>query len=280
VHSPTAGIYGEKKVQFNITALGYVEKMEYIDWSSDRLIWMRLCTWCTGYGNIQKSMKAFKDGAHNITIKATDYFGQVKDENIVFSVDSIKPKISKTLPVRNKVTNGSGFYIRYTENNLKEVSISLNAAEGVPKTVLENCNEPGKNKECTVDLDLSDYDGQEVEYYFSVSDYVRSVDSKPTIIKVDTTSPVLTVTKPEEGITYGKKVPFNISVTEKVAALQYYDFNEVSPRWRNLCKGCNEYGVSTQRLRAFSEGTHNLLIKATDYAGNTDEETVQFTTDY
>jgi len=271
--------YGNKKVKINISIVnnsGNVE-LSYIDWQDKKPDWKVLCRDCDEYGNSREKTKNFNDGFHNLTFKGEDDFGNIKEKNINFFVDSKEPKISKTLPGKNKVTNGSNFYIKYTEDNLKEVSVNWN-----PVQVLASCNESGKNKECFVDLNLSAYDGSWIEYYFNVSDYVRSVISKETRVKVDVTFPILNVNLPENKTgneSYGRKVPFNITISEEVL-LEYIDLQDASPRWRRLCSNCDEYGNSREKTKSFKRGAHDLLIRAVDEAGNSDIEEKSFEVDF
>ena len=191
--------------------------------------------------------------------------------NISLFVDSRNPKISRVLPKRGRVTNGSNFYIKYTENNLKEVLVSWN-----PVKLLDDCIESGRNKKCYIDLNLSSYDGQYVDFWFNVSDSIRSVKSRDIRVLVDTTSPDLKVNSPENKTGgYGRKVPFNISVSEDVL-LEYYDESNFKPRWRRLCSRCDEYGFDRIRMKSFKKGIHKVLIRAVDKAGNSDVEKVVF----
>jgi len=277
INSPFEKIYSERGIVFNIT-LTKEAKLEYKNWNDNTLKWKTLCSNCNEYGESRIKRKSFSEGEYNITIRATDDVGQVKEENILFSVDSKKPKISKTLPKRNSFTNGSDFYIKYTEDNVKNVSITIQGSEiQVYPVDISKCVESKKYTECFVDLNLSDYDGQSIEYWFEVSDYVRDVSSRKTKVKVDTTSPVLTVNSPENNLTYGRKVVFNISVSEDVK-IEYID-NSAS-RWKRLCSNCDEYGESRKKTKSFKRGVHDILIRATNKAGNIDIKEINFDVDY
>ncbi|MBU1020714.1 MAG: hypothetical protein KJ847_05815 [Firmicutes bacterium] len=272
INSPFEEIYPERGIVFNVT-MTRDAKLEYINWNDNVPRWRTLCRSCDEYGESRIKKKSFKDGEYNLTIKATDDVGQVREENILFSVDSKKPRISKTLPKRNSFTNGSDFYIKYTEDNLKEILININS-EKIPTA----CHESGKNKECYVDLDLSSYDGQFIEYWFEVSDYVRSVGSRKTKVKVDTTSPVLTVNSPKNDL-YGRRVPFNISVSEDVK-LEYIDNSALRPKWKRLCSNCDEYGESRTKTKSFRKRVYEISIRATDKAGNINIKEIEFVVDY
>ncbi len=272
IYSPLEKIYGEKRINFNMSSDEELKKISYINWNEIKPRWKILCKDCLEYGNKKIKTKSFSDGNHNITIKAEDYSNQISEENILFSVDSTLPKILKTEPQRNQVTNGSNFYLEYTEDNLKEISLNWNPTQKL------NCNESGKNKECKFDVNLTAYDGEYINFYFNVSDYIRSVLSRETRVFVDTTSPKLNISFPENA-SYGRKVPFNISVSEDVL-LEYYDNSVQNPRWKRLCSNCEEYGNSKIRILSFSRGNHDLIIRAVDEAGNSDVEKIKFSVSY
>ncbi|MDP3026862.1 MAG: hypothetical protein Q8N63_04080 [Nanoarchaeota archaeon] len=152
----------------------------------------------------------------------------------------------------------------YSEDNLKNVTFYYGNQS---KTL--SC-QSGNNKNCTTNLDLSSYDGQYLDYWFVVSDYVRNVSSKSTRIKVDTSIPMLSVNSPLN-VDYARRVPFNISVSEKTK-LEYYDNSALRPRWKSLCSNCNKYTSK----KSFSIGNHDIIIRATDKAGNSAEVSRNF----
>ena len=267
VNSPTNSAYGSRRVPFNITLNATVDLLEFINHNDTRPKWTRLCSDCNEYGNKTKKTKTLNEGNNNLTIRATDSFGTVKEENISLFIDSKLPKILRTLPRRNSVTNGTGFYVKYTEDNLKEVLVSWN-----PTILLASCTESGINKECYVDIDLSAFDGQEIEYYFNVSDDIRSTISKKTTVLVDTTKPVLNVTLPEDGSEVNRSVKLDIQISEDVIL----EYSDNSAPFRRLCSNCDEYGHSSTKTKTFTIGNHDLRIRATDKAGQTDTEEVSF----
>ncbi len=276
VYSPNEGVYGDKQVLFNITATEKIAVLEYINWNENSPRWKILCRECYEYGNSKKKTQTLKEGENNITIKAIDRFGQATEKNISLFIDSNKPQISNIKPRRNSVINGSEFFIRYAEENLQNITLFWN-----PNIVLENCP-AGKNQNCSTSADLSAYEGKWIDYWFEISDVVRTVESRKTRVFVDTIPPILKVNMPRNQIgneTYGRNVPFNISVSEEVT-LKYFDSNVNYPKWRTLCVNCNEYGNSRERTIAFSKGSHDIIIMAVDRAGNADEIERSFKVNY
>jgi len=280
VRSPIEGVYDSKRIPFNITTSEEVEKIEYalID---DRVLihekkirWKRLCRNCEEYGYYKTKLKTLKEGQNNITIRATDKIGNVVEINKTIFIDSKKPRVSKIRPRRNQVVNGSYFYIKYTENNLQNITLIWNETK-----LMDNCTS-GRNQECTTFADLSSHNGEEIEYWYELSDVARTIETRKTKIKIDTTSPNLIINSPINSSDYERKVPFNITITEDVK-LEYYDYQDRNPRWRRLCGNCDSYGNEKRvKTRSFKRGFHDILIRATDKAGNSDIETLSFNVDY
>jgi len=261
-------MYGTKRVLLNLTTSKRVKEISYIDLNKKNPRWRRLCRNCKEYGNLNKKTLNAKEGWNNITIKATDTFGNTQESNLVFFVDSKAPSISKMFPKKNSVVNGSEFSLTYTEDNLKEIKLFFN-----PNITLENCTS-GKNQECKTSADLTQFENSYIGFYFEISDGINKVKTKETRVFVDTISPVLNLNLPEN-ITYKRKVPFNINVSEKVT-IEYLDDKEQNPRWRRLCNNCDEYGNEKLKLKSFKPGIHHVFARGTDDAGNSDIKDVWF----
>lgn len=272
VYSPENIIYEKKRVLLNLTTtdnesnLTDVEKIEYINYNDKKPKWKTLCKDCDEYIK-ERNMN---EGQNNITIRAS-IDGAVKEANVSFFIDSKKPIIHSMLPKKKSVTNGSMFWIKYSEDNLEKVELFFNGS-----SVL-NCTS-GRRQECSTSINLSGHDGESIEYWFEVSDSINTVITKKVNVTVDTTSPVLTINMPQNA-TYGKKVPFNISVSEKTD-IEYLDSWDVNPQWKKVCSSCNSFGLDKIKTKSFKKGIHELVIKATDDAGNSDEGNVGFFVNY
>lgn len=267
--------YGSKRVQFNITTTEDVSKIEYINWNEKKPEWGLLCRNCDEYGYTRRKTKNLNEGWNNITIRGVDKFGNVKEENRTLFIDSKEPVISKTEPARNKVINGSEFKVKYTEDNINQVILTYGNIHGYSSIIL-NCS-PGRAQECLTTAGLSSYDGQWIDFWFNVSDFVRSVESRKTRVEVDTKVPELTINNPVNttNTTYGRRVRLDINASEKVI-LEYYDAFAQNSRWRTLCARCSSYN----RTKSFARGFHEVTVRARDEADNSDSETRSFSVDY
>lgn len=270
IYSPLQDkIYNNGLVPINLS----INDLVNITYSVNEKRFATLCRNCSEYGYSRIRKKLFDDGKKELIIKILFENGSVIEKYVNFTVDSKELRILKTLPIKGKVTNGSNLYIKYSEENLRGISINWN-----PTLILTNCNESGKNKECYIDINLTNYDGKYINYWFNITDYFRSVNSKITRVFVDTTSPILIVNSPIIK-PYGKKVPFNITISEK-ALLEYYDNMELNPRWKILCTNCEEYGNIRKKIKYFKKGNHDLLIRAVDRAGNSASIPISFNVNY
>lgn len=283
IHSPTnSSIYPERRIQFNISASEKLEKIEYIDFSDSRPRWKRLCKNCDEYGFERKRTKSFKEGEHEIVVRCIPYYDESETHEIEFFVDSKDPRISKTEPRRNKFTNGT-FYVKFKEENPVNLSITFNPT--IPLD-LNNCSDDGRYKECYIDLNLTDFDGEEITYNFTITDIAGNSDSKTVKgIIVDTTLPVLNNDNEEPcqpdsfwcqgGGRNNKYIYFDFDITEKnFDEINYIDWNDKNPRERRLCSRLR-YGVCEKR-KTFRKGDHNLTITILDEAGNSVQRDIEF----
>lgn len=259
INSPISGINASKRTLLDISASEQMEKIEYINYNESRPIFRTLCSDCDNYYRIIY----LKEGNNSLTIRAVNSEGIAKEQNISIFVDSILPKISKTAPKRNTFTNGTGFYVRYTEANLKDVSLQINNT----LFQLPNCNESGSYKECAFNLDLTGFYGKAV-YWFNISDDLRTIKSKNTTIFIDTISPILN--NPESYHNQsGRYITFNMSITEEnLYKVDYIDYQDSYPVYRTLCSRLNEEDRCVLK-RYFRAGAHNFDVRIRDKAGNT-----------
>ena len=271
IYFPFNGSFGAKQVQFNTTTTSLVKNISFINYHDVKPRFKILCNNCNQYGFLKKKTQSLHEGFNNITIRAIDMFGNINEEKISLFVDSKEPNIMDILPKRNAVINGSFFFIKYTEENLGNISLFFN-----PNITLSGCLS-GINKNCSINVNLSSFNGQFIDFYFALSDVVRTVLSKVIEVKIDTDIPEMNVTAPINNQTFNTtQVQFNISISEKVN-LEYMNLNESSPKFRNLCTNCDQYGKLNKKIVLFKKGSHNLLIRAKDKAGNADLEQINFT---
>lgn len=273
IYSPiNETVYNSKIIPINLSADSQADYLKYIDNGDEIII---LCKNCNEYGFSKLRRKSFDEGFHNLII-ATVIEGKTFYEYTTFIVDTKNPKITKTSPQR-VFSNGS-FEVEFQEEN--PISLWLNY--GNNQTGLKNqevdlnkCKEEKTGKKCSVNVSLNNYDLQEIEYWFNITDILGNYDnSRIRKLNVDISTPIIN----SFNYTINKnKVTFSLNITEpNFEEVVYIDNNKTKQRWKTLCiklknKICKQYST-------FTIGNHNLTINILDEAGNIAEiKNIEFT---
>ena len=266
VFSPLDLNYSNRRILFEINLSEEIQSLEYIDYSDKRPEFKRLCSRCqTVYKKV-----SFKDGVHNLSIIGLIDDEIISEKDVMFFVDSKKPKIRDTLPENKDVLNFSEFTVEYDEDFLEGINLYYRDTDQIETNAisLENCSS-GKKQTCSTIVDLDDGN---IEYFFEVKDRFRNIFSKTKIFTLDTTKPIIGVNSPFDDGNFNNKVLFDIEISEEVNKLEYADLNNENLRFRRLCSKCSSYN----NRKILREGENDLLFRATDYAGNSDEVMISF----
>ncbi len=261
ITNPLNNTYDTKKISLNLTIN---KDAKYIYKAFNSRTFTRICSDCS---DVDKPYTG-KEGLNNLTIKIIGYNGEELLQTIFFTIDTTKPRVSSILPKDKSLVSGTVFTIKYTEQNLQSIDIHY-GPNAENQAALSNCPR-GSNKVCSIDLDLSAYDGQSVLYYFIVRDNFRAVASKTYNITVDSTPPLLTLMLPVNGATLGNNNVRVEAVTNEKVSLTYSDNGGT---FRTLCSSCTFYGNN----KYFKNGAHTIVVRAVDKAGNIAEQSVSFT---
>ncbi len=268
---PSQPIYNDRKIQINISVTEQVDKISYIDNTESRPREKTLCSRdCTGYGNDRVKTVTLNDGFHNLTFFAYKNNIIIYRKNTFFLIDSKDPKISTTLPRSNSFTNGSNFYIKYTETNCQ--SLGLNIYSGSSASGGGSSCQSGTNIEKFVSQNLNSYDNQEIEYSFIIKDVANNTEeSRRTKVKIDTTKPII---NSFTNTTNGRRVTLTFNITElNFDEVNYIDWNDSRPTVRTLCSSLRN-GVCSS-TKTFRAGEHNVTITVLDKAGNSVQRNVK-----
>ena len=270
IHSPVdGGVYDSRMIPINAT-LRNKGTLQYSRNSENKLT--TLCKECGEYGFDRIVIKPFDEGVNTLLFRGIFNAGEV-DRFISFTVDFKKPRIINMMPKERAVINDGKFIIKYSEENLQNITLFYGTKGNFKEVVKTDC-ESGEKKECVFNADLKDFDGKKIEYWFEVRDYSRVITSKKKWIKIDLTPPILTIYMPNLQ-EYKRKIPFNITISENVK-LMYFNLASWT-KWRTLCPNCNELGFFKDKIKQFKEGFYNMIIMATDEAGNLEAKEVNFT---
>ena len=257
-------VYNNTKVLFDLKTneLAYIY---YKDTSNSKNQWKPLSKKLT---QSYKGEINFKDGLNNISIKAVDKKGNEKIVPVKFTIDSQTPKIKDVSP--KKGFSEGNLSIKILESNPKSLKLFYgNSIKGMKTAAiaLKNCTVNKESVTCNTKINLQDYNNQQISYYFLVEDIAgNKAQSKTATLDVDTVLPV--INNPSSLISIeGKSASFNISVTEQnFLDVSYYDNSAKAPKWSKLCTSLKN-GRCIKKI-SFSSGSHNIILKVTDKAGN------------
>ena len=265
VNSPVNGLYGNRNVPINVTLDKEADYIKYINYNDKRPGWKILCKDCKDYGKASAKTKRLLEGENNLSFMAIDSFGREFSENVSIFIDSIAPKIKEVEPKTGYID--SNFNINIIEDNPTNMSIfygngTINMGSDVN---LSECTNVKSVKYCNGFIDLSEFNGQEIEYYVNLTDIMnRTVKSKINKVMVDTVNPVINSV---DFTNIGRRVELRINVSElNLEEVNYIDLEDRTPKERRLCtKLTNNMCV---KVLSFRPGVHNLTINAVDQAGN------------
>jgi len=241
--------------------------------------WARLCRDCSEYSR----KRSFKEGMNNITFKAVDSIGNEVNKNVNFIVDSQSPRIHKTEP-RSGYASGL-FEVQYSEDNPLRVEIFYgNEETGYRNQELESCTS-GTRVLCSIDVDLSDYNNEKIEYYFEIEDIAGNVKKSQMKknLPVDTVFPVLnnpTSFWSQGAGRYSRYIYFTFNVTEENLDKITYSYLDSRNKTREkiLCSRLRDNICEIKK--SFARGNWSIDIQITDKAGNAIGDNAEFEVNY
>lgn len=254
-----SGGYDSRRVGFNLTSDFNYQYIKYINKAFRNPREHLLCRNCDEYGTSRLRTKSLREGENDLVFIGINGEESCQSEISLF-VDSRKPRISKQLPFHGKYCNGE-FTVRYTEAFPRNVTLHYNGKSESK----EDCPS-GSGAECTLTIDISQMEGEIIEYYFEVEDRFRSTEYRKVYsCTVDTEPPEITYIKLMPS---GNYLYFNITLSERARYLKYIVNSDLRPRERNLCLRCDEYGFSRIKRKGALPGLHNITFITIDEAGN------------
>lgn len=259
-------IYNSRRILFNIQSSEPVT-FYYRYYSEER--WRKLSR-----GVSYNRPVNLREGENNITVRAVDNYGNIAETSRFFQIDSKTPKILKTFP--KKGFADGNFFVQFKEENPQELILHYGNLETGMKEQeidLNSCEIERSKTNCEIEVNLDDYNGEMIEYYFVLKDIADSIiESKHLMLNVDTLDPIII------DLNYtinGRAVQFNIEINEDNFYLtQYLDETDINPMWRRLCSRLRN-GICSAK-KTFRVGEHDVSIQIIDKAGNSVGEAIQF----
>lgn len=268
VNSPTeGGVYSNRRVVFDIET-NEPSTFTYTDNINGR---GRIKNMARNVFSYLRAL-SFKDGLNDITIFANDRFGNTGEMRVTFFVDSKAPRISRTLPKKG-FANGD-FEVQFKEQNPERLTLVYgNDETGYRESVvdIDTCRIDRGRYYCSISVDLDEYDGQILLYYFELEDISgKGTESRPVDLSVDITAPVLlnpdTFWYQGEGRN-SKYIYFDMEIDEdNFDEITFIDNEARRPREKRICSRLRD-DKCIKRV-SFRTGHHTLDVQIVDDAGN------------
>ncbi len=229
----------------------------------------KICDDCRG--DKTKSVR-FKEGLNKIRFRTVDMYRNTRILDIQFFIDTKNPKIREVLPARG-FADGS-FSATIDEANPRTINLHYgNANKGFKRSLLNvntDCQLERKSLSCSKNVNLSDYNGQSIQYWFEVIDIAsKQALSKKIVLSVDTQDPLINFIQTTIS---GKSATLRINVMEP--NLESIEYSDNGRRPKLLCNKLIS-NVCEKKI-VFSTGSHTVFIQVTDKAGNAVGQSVSF----
>ncbi|MBU0976969.1 MAG: lamin tail domain-containing protein, partial [Nanoarchaeota archaeon] len=265
INNPEERIYMDKRIPFNITLSREAEEISYINENDPHPQYKRLCRNCEEFGFNKSRFKSLREGENTVTFQAVDGI-DVIEQTLSLVIDSKDPQIKKTEP-QSGLASGE-FTIEFDEENPLSLKINYGNSElGFDESEFNISAECQKDRTylCTKNLDLSRFDGTEIEYYVTLEDIAGNTDeSRPRTLNVDIAGPVINAFDFQ---VEGKYATFSLDINEPyLDEVVYKDLLEENPKEKRLCKTLQN-GICQKKI-SFREGDHKVIVIARDAAGN------------
>ena len=276
INSPKDGeVYNGRKVLFDITS-NEPATMSYLDNINGRGRWKRLVSLSLSYYRT----RSLKEGLNDLTIKGKDRNGNEGSYDVSFFVDSKRPRVKKSSP-RKGFANGK-FSVEFSESNPESLVLHYgNFVTGfrTADVDIEGCSTNRGRYYCDVEVNIDDYSGQRIEYWFELEDIAGNVaNGKKVSLDVDVVDPIINNIDSYwfqgEG-RYNKYIYFEIDLDEdNLDEVSILDNNARRLRWKRICSGLRN-GMCVKKV-SFKRGHHEVDVMVMDEAGNAISERIVF----
>jgi len=225
--------------------------------------------WCSVDGGTNSTAAAaplattltgLADGAHTVTVYGADSAGNAATAKLVnFTVDTTAPTVSITAPTEGSTSDTSTVALAATATGAAQMWYSVDG--GTNSTPVAGA---------TLSANMAGLSNGDHNVTVYARDAVGNVGSAIVNFKVDTTTPVVTITSPAEGATTSLGVSLRATISKPASV------------WYNVDNGTNSTPVTattslTVSVTVSGAGAHNITVYAKDSVNQTGQKLVNFT---
>ncbi len=270
ITSPSQGKYVNGTVEINSTTADmYMDSAYY---RIDTGTWRPMVSYNDSYSTAYWDTTNFTDASHQITVRAEDEIGHVSSDTATVILDNNAPSGSLISPLSGEYIEGE-----YT------FQVSASDEVGVHKVDIQVFNSTHSMSynpstgfyEYTSQTSSLDDGGRNLTVYITDTSG-KEVHLGPVGFHLDNTAPVVDIRTPAQGDYVTEDVEINATTADMYLSGAQYKIDTGS--WRDLDIH-STYSEDIWNSTPFSEGEHQITVRAVDEIGHTSTDTLKVVVD-
>ncbi len=208
-------------------------------------------------------LTSLADGQHNISVRVIDDAGNIRTSTKAFNINTVPPSVHITAPAEAQLLSSTGVTATW---------------EGDPSTEIANYW-VSMDGDAWTDIDMNTsytFTGLtegEHEISVKVSDFAGNANTSSVSIDVDSISPEVLFSSPNEGAMIGtNNVIVAWTVSEAGSGVADTKVRVDDATWEVV-------SVNNHTITDLADGPHTVVVRSTDHAGNYEDATLTFVVD-
>lgn len=233
------------------------------------------------------SLTALAEGAHSLTVRATDVAGNVREHVVAFTVDITPPVVAFAAPLDGAALTGLQGLVPVTatldEPHPRSLTLELLRADGSAPTLLASWSElPGDGTVLRWDV-AAEADG-DATLVLKLEDAAGNTRESRIAVTLDSTRPVAHISSPRDGVLPAAGTISGTATDDRLAEyrLELSDGTpETATRFVTLMKGTSPVSAGTLATLSAppADGDYTLRLTVKDRAGNEQVDMAGFHSD-
>ena len=261
----------------------------YIHSYDTEITWIPATETEDGYWTATLDTNTLKDGAYVLNLRSTDVYGHEDESQNVADIviDNRAPSVSVISPSEGNYSGELLFNASVTDTGTGVNSVEFGYVRVGSDAVkyIDGVEGPDGYWSSTLDT-LTLTDGDYLMTVKAIDVYNNQNVLTAIRIIIDNSAPELSLVAPVEG-NYSGELLFNASSDGGVSKVRLVEFGYVKSdgvgvvEWFNGTEGTAGYWNATLDTAALDDGSYNLSVRSTDFAGNQElaEDAVQIVVD-
>ena len=267
--SSDSGVSDVKSVEFGYALAG--EEIEWLTGSEDAI----------GYWTFPLDTSSFTDGSYSLSVRSTDFAGNenLSEAVVEIIIDNSAPEVSLIAPVDGDNRNGEVMFEASSDGGSSSVELVEFGYRFIGGSSAVTWFDGALLQEFLWQAPLDTSGFTDGSYSLSVrsTDFAGNENELLDVaeIVIDNTLPDVSLVAPVEGDFSGNLV-FNASSSDDLSGVELVEFgyrrsDEIEVTWISGSEGSTGYWNVTFDTSPLADGSYNVSVRSTDFAGNPNE---------